>query len=613
MAVHPQIAEMAARMLQAPSQRPFNLPGMSRDTIVGKPIDQGLMARLAGNMKEMLGVDMPKGYGQVGSPQNAPFFPPGKPIDAVAPGAAGRRFDYPSAININVLPRTYEPIDFETLRAMADPSYGGSDLVRLAIETRKDQMAQIEWSVMPRKLAHQSNRPKADERCTKMEELFRRPDGHTPWQQWCSQLIEEHLVVDAATIYRRRSLGGETIRLELMDGTRMLPLLNYDGLRPEEGPAYKQNLKGFPAVDYSKDDLLYMPRNPRVNKIYGYSCVEQIIVTVNIALRRQAAQLAFYTDGNIPDAIGTLPETWSMQQIAEYQAYWDTMVNDATTRRKMRFIPGGTGFTPTRPNDALTDAFDEWLARVVAYCFSLPPTPFVKMVNRATAESAYDTALSEGLTPLMIWLKGICDYILANWMGFPDLEFVFDSIKKPDPAEEEQRDLAKIGAGVISRDVMRAKEGLEPLGIPEVVQGIGPLGFISVAAMIKAIQNGWDLTGLPPQQPEMPGADAGMMPGSPLPPADGSEMQPQTQPQGLFDNLPPEVLEALGMDPGDQQEGQPPSSSSASLGDLRKPQPVASPGQVIPFHQHPAVVQAFKEGDKAARAAARALASRHRG
>jgi hypothetical protein len=32
------------------------------------------------------------------------------------------------------------------------------------------------------------------------------------------------------------------------------------------------------------------------------------------------------------------------------------------------------------------DDFDEWLARIVCYAFSLPPTAFTRQVNRATAE-----------------------------------------------------------------------------------------------------------------------------------------------------------------------------------------------------------------------------------
>jgi hypothetical protein len=37
--------------------------------------------------------------------------------------------------------------------------------------------------------------------------------------------------------------------------------------------------------------------------------------------------------------------------------------------------------------EALKDDFDEWLARVICFAFSLPPTAFTKQVNRNTAEN----------------------------------------------------------------------------------------------------------------------------------------------------------------------------------------------------------------------------------
>ena len=82
---------------------------------------------------------------------------------------------------------------------------------------------------------------------------------------------------------------------------RVLDVTGRTPLPPD--PAYQQILKGIPAVDYSSDDLVYMMRNPRVSRIYGYSPVEQILTTVNIALRRQMSQLEHYTSGNVPEAL----------------------------------------------------------------------------------------------------------------------------------------------------------------------------------------------------------------------------------------------------------------------------------------------------------------------
>jgi phage portal protein BeeE len=64
------------------------------------------------------------------------------------------------------------------------------------------------------------------------------------------------------------------------------------------------------------DELLYAPRNVRAHKAYGYSPVEQVQMSVNIALRRQIYQLQYYTEGNIPEALIGVPDNWNPDQIS---------------------------------------------------------------------------------------------------------------------------------------------------------------------------------------------------------------------------------------------------------------------------------------------------------
>jgi hypothetical protein len=585
--------------------RPWNLPGMSRDNAPSSPVEPGLIQRISGQLRSWLGAQ------QAGSTE-LPFFPPGRPLDPVAPGAGGRRFDYPTSYNTIYTPRSFEPINFESLRAIADPAVGGYDLLRLAVETRKDQIGTLKKSILPRKKADEVSRPKADERCQKLERIFERPDGETEWQQWVAQLTEEHLVIDAATILRKKNRAGETVGFELIDGALIKPLINYDGRTPNDGPAYQQILKGIVAAEFTKEEMLYAPRNRRVHKVYGMSAVEQVLVTVNIGLRRQAQQLAYFTDGTIPDAVWQVPPTWTTQQIAEFQAYWDTMVNDAATRRKMRFAPGGVTPVMTRPPEALVDQFDEWLARIIAFCFSLPPTPFVRLVNRATGETMYEEALQEGLMPLMNWIKGLIDFIITNWFGYDDLEMVWDDQRKVDPSEQEQRDIALVNEGAISLDDIRSERGMEPLGIPPFVKGIGPMGFLSVEGIKKIIANGWDVTGLP--QAPMPGEEMGGM-GAMGGMGGGGEIE------ALLQDLPPEVLEALDIAPAGMLPGIAPGAAPDPDG-ITNPEASHAPEEhhemnestddgsnIIPFHRHPGVQMALAEGEEMARHYAAKLGS----
>jgi hypothetical protein len=59
-------------------------------------------------------------------------------------------------------------------------------------------------------------------------------------------LLEEMLVIDAATLYPRYNRGGSLYALDIIDGATIQPLIGEDGRAPEPpDPAYQQILKGI--------------------------------------------------------------------------------------------------------------------------------------------------------------------------------------------------------------------------------------------------------------------------------------------------------------------------------------------------------------------------------
>jgi phage portal protein BeeE len=97
----------------------------------------------------------------------------------------------------------------------------------------------------------------------------------------------------------------------------------------------------LPAVDYSAHDIIYRPRNVRAHRVYGYSPVQQVLMTINIALRRQLWQLDHFSEGSIPDALIGVPTSWTPDQIKQFQDYWDTeFAGDLAKRRRAKFVPG---------------------------------------------------------------------------------------------------------------------------------------------------------------------------------------------------------------------------------------------------------------------------------
>lgn len=456
------------------------------------------------------------------------WFGPGRPIEPIAQQTQGRAFDYLTGYNLTYKPRAEEPISFEMLRRLAD----NFDLLRMVIETRKDQMAKLRWGAQYKKPFGVKVRPKADKSCDDIERFFRSPDKERSWSTWMRLLLEEVLVIDAPAIYLRPSQAGTIYSAEVLDGATIRRLLDETGRTPiPPAAAYQQILKGLPASDFTSEELIYRPRNPRTHKVYGLSPVEQVITTINIAMRRQISQLQHYTEGNVPEAIIGVPPEWTPEQIADFQKYWDSLLEGNTAlRRHAKFVPGGLAVQFTRSENGLFDQFDEWLARVICYCFSLPPLPFVRMVNRATADTAHDTAIEEGLAPLMEWVKDVMDDLICRIFKRDDIEFVWEDHRELDPVEQANLDQLYVNRGVKSLDDWRVSLGQDPVGIGPAIYGIGPMGMIFVEDIVKARASGQSSLPMPgPMDPYGMGMGGMPMGGDPLA------------------GLPPEALEGAGL------------------------------------------------------------------
>jgi PAS domain-containing protein len=375
----------------------------------------------------------------------------------------GRAFDYPVGWNLRIEPRSGEGVSFYNLRSFAD----GYDFLRLIIETRKDQVEAYEWDVLPAEDADGNviDTPETDAHVQQVRDFFQHPSHEHDWQTWLRAILEEVFVIDALCIYPRYTKGGDLFSLDLVDGATIKRLLDDTGRTPlPPDPAYQQVLKGIPTADYSADQLIYRMRNPRVSRIYGYSPVEQIIMTVNIALRKQLFQLQYYTEGNIPEALMGVPEGWSVEQIKQFQTWFDEMLAGKTdAKRKLWFVP----MDPTKMKETKTvdlkDLYDEWLARIVCFAFSIPPTPFVHQMNRAVAETLRAEAKQEGLLPVLTWLKRVFNYIIVRHMNITDVQFQWKLQGTVDAVEQAKIDMFYIQAHVKTPDEVRGSLGLDPL------------------------------------------------------------------------------------------------------------------------------------------------------
>lgn len=418
------------------------------------PIEPSLIQRVSGAVKYAITGVKPDDW-----------FSPNQPIAPVAQEqAVGRQYDYAVGQNVKITPRQGEGnngVTYSELRLLAD----SHDITRLVIETKKDQISRQKWAIK-----YKDGRD-GDGRIDEIKRFFYRPDKINTHKQWLRMIVEDLLVIDATAIYPRKNRGGGLYSLDLIDPATINRMIDSGGRTPmSPSPAYQQILKGVPAVDYTVDELLYSNRNRRTNKLYGFSPVEQIILTVNMALRRQGSQLEYFTSGTVPDAIMEVPADWTPDNIAQFQKYWDSILeNNTAERRKARFVPSGAKYTETK-TQLLKDEFDEWLAKIVCFAFSISPQAITKTMNRASAEVSVDTAVEEGLSPWLEYIKDIHDEIIMEYFGFDDIEFVWEQERSIDPKVQAEIDQIYIASNVYDAKYVQKRMGIDGIEAPEQIE-----------------------------------------------------------------------------------------------------------------------------------------------
>jgi Inorganic Pyrophosphatase len=381
-----------------------------------------------------------------------------------------RDWDYPVGYNLNYIQPRME--QYAILRGMR-ASWG---VLATIIETRKDQLLRIPWTIQ------RKDKPRQKSEGVKVaQDFFAHPDKKFSYSQWSRALLDDLLVIDAPTLYMARNRSGQLVSAHVLNGATMFPLIDDAGRRPESivrvtqdgttylkrQPAFQQIIKGLPMVDLDESQIMYVPMRPRPElPIFGYPATEQIFIEVSEAIKKTLYQVMFWTEGTIPDLIVTVPKEWSAHQIIQYQAHFDAMFSGAVRlKSKVRFVPGDM-----RPFDiknssgeSLWSQRDETLIRLCCYAYSVSPTPFVRQSNRGTAQNAQQTAEEEGLYPLMsYWKDDIVDPVLRA-LGLPDLEFVFLPTPEPDAEKQAKIHDLYIKNGSRTRNEIRGELGLEPL------------------------------------------------------------------------------------------------------------------------------------------------------
>lgn len=425
---------------------------------------------------------------------------PGIPLYPWLPrGEDPRQFYIQAGYNLNYVPRSeYRQLTpFALLRNLA----ASSDLVQIARQEVIDTILALEWDVVPEDPKEQKSKGLKSE-CDFAKDFLAYPDRIHSFEGWLHALLLDALDIDALCFYRRRTLGGDPHSLMVIDGATIKPILDWHGIPPEPPEvAYQQIIAGVPETEFSRPylpvmegepeenptELVYQPFSSRTYNGYGQSPLERILITVNLSLRRQLHHLAYFTDGNIPDAFWKCPDSWTAEQIFAFQEKIEKLLQgESAQRRKLRAMPGGEGTGLELPHGQEQEPNDlnEFLARVVCAAYHVSPQALVKMMNRATAEQADTSSSESGLHTWMHKVRKLVSRELKEFLGIDGVKFIYVEDKHRDEQAWTAKAIAFIGKGIYTRNHVLNEEGLDGIEGGDVVTVDTPTGPVPLAEFL---------------------------------------------------------------------------------------------------------------------------------
>jgi SPP1 gp7 family putative phage head morphogenesis protein len=348
---------------------------------------------------------------------SAPIYP----ADGVS--RMPRGFEFPAGYNISARPRSKSRMSFYAMKMLIE----NYDIIQIAIRHTMNSITSYDHTFVPM----EGFEGDLSKEITEAKRFFRKPDGVNYFRPWLRKYLKSLLRYDAGTLYRMRLNSGRLNGLKVINGETIAPLIDGWGDRPSgDAPAYVQFVNGITWNWLRDSDIIYQPYAPDDDSPYGSPPVEGIVTAANTDLRIQLFLMQTFTEGNIPAGFGLAPETWTPDQIIDFQAAFDAFTTgNPEARTQIRFVPGGMAlqFPTLTAFDSGNQAESKWLMQKVAAMFSKTPDDlgFTQDSNRSVGESQADVSNKVGDVPLAHHLEEILNGVLQDDLGLP-LEFAFD-------------------------------------------------------------------------------------------------------------------------------------------------------------------------------------------
>lgn len=396
---------------------------------------------------------------------------PLQPYEGITPKQGPRQYSYPIGTNLTTNDRAYGNRDipsFQQLRSLAS-LYDG---IGLCDRVWLDYVAKtkLKVSLHPQIAEEGASEKDYQKEISAILTFFEKPDRIHDLHSWLRIALTEQLHLDALPVYFHPTRAGGLYALEIVAGDTIKPLLDERGMQPQPPwPAYQQYLYGgIPGGLFTSEQMAYIVESPRADSVFGLSRVERIIMRVNQAIRKQAKDLARFTDGNIPAGFLGLPaggdQVWTTDDITSYQTYFDKLLagNDAM-RSRIKVMPPGATYTATDDASILTD-FDRYLLNcaVAAYGVTLEDLGFTETSNRSTGQAQENVTYRRAMSVLFAMYAGLLTYVIRTWFRNPYLVASFGGFEEP----EDLLSLSQAYGNFIDHAVISPSDVAEKMKFP---------------------------------------------------------------------------------------------------------------------------------------------------
>lgn len=366
-------------------------------------------------------------------------------------------------------------ISFETLRRFSI----SHEISRACINFRKRQITGLEWGIVSTDEGSETIND-ADQKAIK--DFFNTIGGRgIGYRRFLDRFIEDLMVLDAVALEKQATRNNSLHTVVPIDGATIRIRVDENGATPEPPEeAYVQVIRGQVTAQWTDDEMIYAMMNSRNDTPYGLAPLESLMIIVTSSLKAGMYNLAYLTDGNIPEGFFTMPDQWTSQNIKDFQEYWDAMLaGDESATRRLKFMPDGTYTPTTKPTDMAFEQFNDWLMHITCALFDVDPvsigfSPKTGLNSGSAAKTQKDVGEDKGERPLALFIEEIFTKIIQEDLGYPNLRFDFPSLRGKDEKAQADLNASLINSGQRTIDEIRTDDGLQAL--PD---GLGARPFVA--------------------------------------------------------------------------------------------------------------------------------------